>query len=134
MLRQREILKHRSVREPVVLSGTHEGQVQIASVVPALGGETGCTLWVVEQHSVTICCPLNQTLSVGCIGSLSPLHILAIEVISIHTWGREHQKGTPEGNTRREHQKGTPEGNTRREHQKGTPEGNTRREHRKEHF
>ena len=50
MLRPRELLKHTSLREPVAWSGTRKGQVQIDSGVPAPGGETGCTLWVVEQH------------------------------------------------------------------------------------
>ena len=50
MLRPRELLKHRSVREPVVWSGTRKSQVWIDSAVPAPGGKTDCTLWVVEQH------------------------------------------------------------------------------------
>ena len=55
------ILKHTSAREPVVWSCTRKSQVRIGSGVPAPGGETGCTLWVVEQHEVIIYC--------GCIGS-----------------------------------------------------------------
>ena len=39
MLRPRELLKHTSVREPVVWSG-----------VPVPGGESDCTLWVMELH------------------------------------------------------------------------------------
>ena len=50
MLRLRELLKHTSVREPVVWSSTCKGQVQIGSGVPAPGGETGCTVWVMEQY------------------------------------------------------------------------------------
>ena len=44
MLRPREFLKHTSVKEPVVWSGTHKGQVQIGYGVPAPGDETDCTL------------------------------------------------------------------------------------------
>ena len=50
MLRPRELLKHTSVREPVVLSGTRKGLVRIGSSYPVPGGENGCTLWVVELH------------------------------------------------------------------------------------
>ena len=50
MLRPRELLEHTSVMEPVVWSGTYIGQVRIGSSVLVPGGETGCTLWVVEQH------------------------------------------------------------------------------------
>ena len=50
ILRLRELLKHTSVMEPVVWSGTCKGQVQIGSGVPVPGDEMGCTLWVVEQH------------------------------------------------------------------------------------
>ena len=93
MLRPRELLKHTYVREPVVWSGTRKGQVRISSSVPAPGSETGCTLWIIEQDLVIICCPLNQTLSVGCIGSVFTLYMLAIKITSIYTWGWEHQKG-----------------------------------------
>ena len=44
MLRPRELFKHTSVREPVVWSSTHKGQVQMYSSIPEPGGETGCTL------------------------------------------------------------------------------------------
>ena len=50
MLKLRELLKHTSVREPVDWSGTHKGQVLFSSSVSAPKGETGCTLWMVEQH------------------------------------------------------------------------------------
>ena len=50
MSRPRELFKHTSIREPVSLSCTHEGQVQIGYSVPAPGGETDCTFWIVEQH------------------------------------------------------------------------------------
>ena len=44
MLRLRELLKHASIREPIILSSTCKSQVRIGS------GETGCTPWVVVQH------------------------------------------------------------------------------------
>ena len=50
MLRPREVIKHTSVREPVVWSSNHKGQVQIGSGVPEPGGETDSILWVMEQH------------------------------------------------------------------------------------
>ena len=93
MLRLRELLKHTSVMKPVVWSSTHKGQVQIGSGVPAPGGETGCTLWIVEQQEVIICCPHNQTLSVGCIASVSPLcpHCTCWQLISpAYTHGEEN--------------------------------------------
>ena len=97
MLRPRELLKHTSVREPVVWSSTHKGQVRIGSGVPGPRGGIGCILWTVEQHYVIICCPLNQTLSVGCNGSVSPLYIRAIEITTMHAWGWEHRKGRFKG-------------------------------------
>ena len=50
ILKPKELLRHISVREPVVWSGTRKGQIRIGSSVPAPGDETHCTLSVVEQH------------------------------------------------------------------------------------
>ena len=44
MVRQRELLKHISAREPVVWLALKKGQIEIGSFVPMSGGETGCTL------------------------------------------------------------------------------------------
>ena len=50
MLRPRELVKHKSVRKPVVWSSTRKGQIRIDSGVLATRSETDCTLWIMEQH------------------------------------------------------------------------------------
>ena len=42
MLRPMELLKHKSVQDPVVWLGTRKGQVRI--------GSSDCTVWIVEEH------------------------------------------------------------------------------------
>ena len=50
MLGLRDLPKHTFVREPVVWSDIHKGQLWIGSGVSMLGGETGCTPCVLEQY------------------------------------------------------------------------------------
>jgi len=70
-----------SIWQSAVLAETRKSQVRVGDDVPSAGGETGCSLWVVQQPEFDGCCPGVQALTV--MFCFNPIDMLAVEVANI---------------------------------------------------
>ena len=77
--------KNTSVRQSVVLADTREGQVRVGVHVPSMRGETGHSLYVLQQRKVVGCCPGGRTLSVRRWCAVAPVDMLTVEVTNVQT-------------------------------------------------
>jgi len=72
-----------SVHQLVVLANTRKGQVRIGADVPSVRGETGCSLWVVQQPGAVGCCPGVQALTLKECFAAIPIDMMAVEVTNV---------------------------------------------------
>ena len=82
-----------TLHQSAVLADTREGQVRVGADVPLVRGETGCSLWDVQQLNVVGCCPGGLTFFVRRCCAVALVHMLAIEVANLQTGVWEHGDG-----------------------------------------
>jgi len=73
-----------SVRRSVVIADTREGQVRVGVDVPSMRGETGPPLRSCRS-AVVDCCQGGRFLTVRRCCAVTPVDMLAAEVLSIQT-------------------------------------------------
>ena len=76
--------------QSAVLAETREDQVWIGADVPRSKEETCCFLLVIQQSKIVGCCPGIQVLTVQGCCVVTPVDMLAVEVVNIQTgvWKR----------------------------------------------
>ena len=64
--------------------------MRIGASVPAARVKGGHILWVVEKDKTVKACPSNKAFSVGNVGSITPVDLRPIKIVSIKNGVREH--------------------------------------------